>query len=75
LFVTRVYDVANERLILMAGGESHSFTKNRWFEPSGEAIFVDALTCPIVVDGDVRGGYGIARDISERKKAEVVWGC
>jgi diguanylate cyclase (GGDEF)-like protein/PAS domain S-box-containing protein len=63
------YDVANEALILMAGGESHSY-EIAGLNASGEAIFVDVINLPIVVDGDVRGGYGIARDISERKKAE-----
>ena len=63
------YDVASDALILMAEGESHSY-EIAGLNASGQAIFVDVINLPIVVDGEVRGGYGIARDISERKKAE-----
>lgn len=31
-------------------------------------VFLDLTILPIVIDGEIRGGYGIARDISERKK-------
>ena len=63
------YDIASDALILMAGGESHSY-EVVGLKASGQAIFVDIVNLPIVVDGEVRGGYGIVRDISERKKAE-----
>lgn len=47
------YDVASNALILMAGGEFHSH-EIAGLNVSGQAIFVDVINLPIVVDGEVR---------------------
>ena len=36
---------------------------------SRRPVFLDVTILPIILNGEVHGGYGIARDVSERKKA------
>lgn len=51
-------------------GEIFPVFELRILSKSGETIFAEFKSTPIVKNGNIEGAFGIARDITERKRAE-----